>query len=26
VLRFDPKVKIDKGLKKTYEWQIENLN
>jgi UDP-glucose 4-epimerase len=26
ILRFDPKINIDEGLKKTYEWQIENLN
>jgi len=25
ILRFDPKVNIDEGLKKTYEWQKENL-
>ncbi len=26
ILQFDPKVKIDEGLKKTYEWQKENMN
>ena len=26
ILRFNPKVNIDDGLNKTYEWQIENLN
>ena len=26
ILQFDPKVKIDEELKKTYEWQKENLN
>jgi len=25
ILGFDPKVNIDEGLKKTYEWQKENL-
>ncbi|MBY8984543.1 MAG: NAD-dependent epimerase/dehydratase family protein, partial [Candidatus Lokiarchaeota archaeon] len=24
ILRFDPKINIDEGLKKTYEWQIGN--
>ncbi|GAG59169.1 unnamed protein product [marine sediment metagenome] len=26
ILQFDPKVNIDEGLKKTYEWQKENMN
>ena len=26
ILGFDPKVNIDEGLRKTYEWQKENLN
>lgn len=25
MLQFNPKVKIDEGLKRTYEWQLENL-
>jgi nucleoside-diphosphate-sugar epimerase len=26
ILKFNPKVNIDEGLNKTYEWHIENLN
>ena len=26
LLQFDPKVNIDEGLKKTYEWQKDNFN
>ncbi|MFW9830149.1 MAG: NAD-dependent epimerase/dehydratase family protein [Candidatus Thorarchaeota archaeon] len=26
ILSFEPRINIDEGLKKTYKWQIENLN
>ncbi|MFX0141783.1 MAG: NAD-dependent epimerase/dehydratase family protein, partial [Candidatus Hodarchaeota archaeon] len=26
ILKFNPKVNIDEGLNKTYEWHLENLN
>jgi len=26
MLRFNPKVKIDDGLTRTYKWQLENLD